>query len=50
MHVTYEYGARGDLPPVQVNWYQGTHKPKIWTDGGIPQWGSAVLFVGAGAA
>jgi len=46
MHVTYEYGARGDLPPVQVNWYQGTHKPKIWTDGGIPQWGSASLFIG----
>jgi predicted dehydrogenase len=46
MQVTYEYGARGELPPVQVSWYQGTNKPKIWTDGGIPRWDSAVLFVG----
>jgi len=46
MQVTYEYGQRGDLPPVKVSWYQGKDKPEIWTNGGIPQWGSAVLFVG----
>jgi hypothetical protein len=46
MHVVYEYGARGTLPPVTVNWYQGTSKPQIWTDGGIPQWKNGVLLVG----
>lgn len=47
MQVTYEYGPRNELPPVKVSWYQGTHKPQIWKDGGIPQWGSGVLFVGS---
>ena len=39
MTATYEYGARGDMPPVKLTWYQGEMKPKIWTDGGIPQVG-----------
>jgi len=46
MQVTYNYGKRGNLAPVQLTWYQGTNKPKIWTDNGIPQWNSGVLFVG----
>ena len=46
MQVTYSYGKRGNLPPVQLTWYQGTNKPKIWQDNGIPQWNSGVLFVG----
>ncbi len=46
MQVTYSYGKRGNLPPVQLTWYQGTNKPKIWQDNGIPQWASGVLFVG----
>jgi len=32
---------------VKVTWYQGKNKPQIWTDKGIPQWDSAVLFVGS---
>ncbi|MFV1964736.1 MAG: Gfo/Idh/MocA family protein [Pirellulaceae bacterium] len=46
MQATYEYGARGDLPPVKMTWYQGANKPQIWQDGGIPKWGSACLFIG----
>ncbi len=46
MQVQYEYAARGEMPPLTLTWYQGTHKPQIWHDGGIPQWGSGVLFVG----
>jgi len=46
MHVTYEYGARGDMPPVQVNWYQGVEKPTIWQEGRIPQWDDGALFIG----
>lgn len=46
MEAHYTYAARGDMPAVKVNWYQGANKPQIWLDGGIPQWGSGVLFVG----
>ena len=46
MHATYEYGARGELPPVRLTWHQGEDKPEIWTAGGIPKWDSGVLFIG----
>jgi predicted dehydrogenase len=46
MSVTYEYPARGDLPPVRLSWYQGENKPEIWRKSGIPQWGNGCLFIG----
>ncbi|HKB05685.1 MAG TPA: Gfo/Idh/MocA family oxidoreductase [Gemmataceae bacterium] len=53
MTAVYEYGPRGDLPPVKLTWYQGEPKPKAWTDGTIPRdkdkkgrWGDGILFVG----
>ena len=46
MKVVYEYAARGGMPPLTLTWYQGEARPKIWTDGGIPQWPDAQLFVG----
>ena len=46
MSAVYEYGPRGEMPACKVHWYQGTHKPKIWEEGGIPQWKNGVLFVG----
>ena len=46
MQAKYEYKAIGDQPELSLTWYQGTNKPDIWTKGGIPQWPSAVLFVG----
>jgi predicted dehydrogenase len=46
MSVTYEYGARGDLPAVRLTWHQGENKPEIWRRGGIPQWANGVLFIG----
>lgn len=46
MQAIYEYGARGEMPPVKLTWYQGLEKPKIWKEKGIPQWGSGHLFVG----
>jgi predicted dehydrogenase len=46
MHVTYEYDARGDMPPVKLHWYQGVDKPPIWTRGEIPQWRDGILYVG----
>ncbi|MFG0332853.1 MAG: Gfo/Idh/MocA family protein [Maioricimonas sp. JB049] len=46
MSAVYEYGPRGEMPACTLTWYQGAHKPKIWQEGGIPQWGNGVLFVG----
>ncbi|MCH2127745.1 MAG: Gfo/Idh/MocA family oxidoreductase [Pirellulaceae bacterium] len=46
MQAKYTYGARGELPPLELTWYQGVHKPKLWSEAQIPQWGSGVLFVG----
>ena len=46
MAVTYQYGQRGAMAPVRLSWYQGTEKPAIWKENGIPQWNSGVLFVG----
>ena len=46
MSATYTYGPRGDMPPVKLTWYQGQMKPPQYTEGKIPQWKSAALFVG----
>lgn len=46
MTATYEYGRRGDLPPVKLTWYQGTYKPDIWEKGDIPKWPNGHLFIG----
>jgi hypothetical protein len=46
MQVKYEYGARGDMPPVAVTWYQGNNKPPQFKDGTIPPWDSGALFIG----
>ena len=46
MSAVYEYGERGDMPACKLTWYQGSHKPEIWNQGGIPKFGSGVLFVG----
>ena len=46
MSATYQYAARGDMPPVTLTFHQGEDKPQIWQDGGIPQWPSGCLFIG----
>ena len=47
MSVKYTFAARGDgYPAVDHTWYQGTQKPNIWHEGGIPKWGSGSLFIG----
>ncbi len=47
MSATYEYGPRGQQPPVRLTWHQGENKPQIWRDRGIPQWPDGCLFIGA---
>jgi predicted dehydrogenase len=46
MSATYEYGPRGEMPPVKLTWHQGTAKPPQYREKTIPQWGNGVLFVG----
>jgi predicted dehydrogenase len=46
MQATYQFGPRGDMPAVELSWYQGENKPRIWREGKIPQWGNGVLFIG----
>src|SRR5688572_1834005 len=47
MRATYEFPARGDMPPVRMTWYQGEEKPELWQGGLIPKWDSGVLFIGS---
>ena len=46
MSATYEFGARGEMPPVKLTWHQGENKPDPWKRGDIPRWDSGVLFMG----
>jgi predicted dehydrogenase len=46
MSATYQYGRRGDLPPIKLTWYQGENKPEILKSGGVPNWANGCLFVG----
>lgn len=46
MRAVYEFGQRGDLPPVRMTWHQGDERPEIWKQQGIPQWANGVLFIG----
>ena len=47
MSATYEYGPRGQLPPVKLTWHQGESKPELWKNGAIPKWDSGCLFIGS---
>src|SRR5262249_24545737 len=44
--VTYEFTARGDLPPVKLTWYDGAKRPPHFADKKLPKWGDGSLFVG----
>jgi predicted dehydrogenase len=46
MKAIYEYGPRGDRPACKLSWYQGTYKPAILQEKGLPAWDNGVLFVG----
>ena len=46
MTVVYEFGARGNMPPVKLTWHQGESRPQQWKDGLVPQDDRAQLFIG----
>ncbi len=41
------FPSRGTMPPVTLNWYNGGPYPICVKEKNVPQWGSAVLFVGS---
>jgi predicted dehydrogenase len=45
--VRYEFPARGEWPPVQLTWYDGSKRPPGFADGKLPPWGDGNLFVGS---
>ena len=47
MSVTYQFGARGSLPPVKLLWHQGANKPDLWQARQVPQWQNGHLFIGS---
>ena len=44
--VHYEFGARGEMPPLKFTWYDGGKQPELVTSGKVPDWKNGVLFVG----
>jgi predicted dehydrogenase len=46
MHVRYTFAARGDLPPLTLDWYHTKEGPPILKEHGMPHWESGVVFVG----
>ena len=47
LHVTYEFPARGDQPPVTLHWYHTKTAPPIVVEGNLPAKGANTLFVGS---
>ena len=45
--MTYEFPARGELPPVTLKWYDGGRRPAYFDDPKFPKWGDGTLFVGS---
>ena len=44
--VRYAYPARGDMPALNLIWYDSGKKPPFLAEKKIPNWDSAVLFIG----
>jgi len=47
MIVRYEFPGKGGSPPIRLTWYDGGKRPELVRQGKVPDWHSAVLFVGS---
>jgi len=48
LNARWTFPARGDLPPVTLNWYDGNTRPERFKDVDLPHdWPVAVLFIGS---
>ena len=45
-HVRYQFGARGEHPPVQLTWTHGKKEPAFFAENKVPKWAWGV-FVGS---
>ena len=43
----WTFPARGDLPPVELTWYDGDKRPPLQKEHNMPDWPEATLFVGS---
>jgi len=43
----WTFPARGDLPPVELIWYDGDKRPPLQKEHHMPDWPEGVLFVGS---
>ena len=43
----WTFGARGDLPPVELTWYDGDKRPPLQKQHNMPDWPEATIFVGS---
>jgi hypothetical protein len=46
LEVTYEFAARGAMPPVKLTWYDAGRKPPILKELNLKHWMDGVLFIG----
>jgi predicted dehydrogenase len=47
MIVRYQFPGRGGSPPIRLTWYDGGKRPELVRQEKVPDWHSAVLFVGS---
>ena len=47
MIVRYEFPGKGGSLPIRLTWYDGGKRPELVRQGKVPDWHSAVLFVGS---
>lgn len=47
LHVTYEFPARGKLPPVTLHWYHADKGPEVLSKYGLSEKGNNTLFIGS---
>jgi predicted dehydrogenase len=43
----WTFPARGNLPPVELTWYDGDKRPRLQKEHNMPDWPEATLFVGS---
>ena len=46
MVIDWEHPARGDMPPVNLTWYDGIQRPESPEGFDLNKWGLGVLFIG----
>jgi predicted dehydrogenase len=43
----WTFPKRGDLPPVELTWYDGDRRPPLQKEHNMPDWPEATIFVGS---